>query len=114
MSGRVRGGDRRVLRRLRAGRIPFERSVDLHGLRSGEARRAVQQGLEAAREEEVRCLLIIHGRGHHSEGEAVLQPALVEWLTQEPLGRFVLAFASARPEHGGAGATYVLLRRARH
>jgi DNA-nicking Smr family endonuclease len=35
------------------------------------------------------------------------------WLCEPPLDRLVMAFASAVPEHGGTGATYVLLRRRR-
>jgi DNA-nicking Smr family endonuclease len=41
----------------------------------------------------------------------VLKNALVGWLSHGRLSRFVLAFCSARPVDGGAGAIYVLLRR---
>jgi DNA-nicking Smr family endonuclease len=43
----------------------------------------------------------------------VLKEAVLGWLCEPPLARLVMAFASAVPEHGGAGATYVLLRRQR-
>jgi DNA-nicking Smr family endonuclease len=56
-------------------------------------------------------VLVIHGRGRHSESEPVLKDALLEWLAQPPLGPLVLAFASATGGDGGVGATYVLLRR---
>jgi DNA-nicking Smr family endonuclease len=57
-------------------------------------------------------VLIIHGRGHNSrEGIPVLKERLQVWLTRGRIGRHVLAFATARPQDGGAGAVYVLLRR---
>ena len=43
----------------------------------------------------------------------VLKEALLGWLCEPPLDRLVMAFASAVPEDGGTGATYVLLRRKR-
>jgi DNA-nicking Smr family endonuclease len=43
----------------------------------------------------------------------VLREGVTDWLTAPPLAARVMAFASARPEDGGSGATYVLLRRVR-
>ena len=40
-----------------------------------------------------------------------LEEELKAWLTRDPLKRVVLAFATALPRHGGAGALYVLLRK---
>jgi DNA-nicking Smr family endonuclease len=36
---------------------------------------------------------------------------VVKWLTNGPYRRFVLSFSSAPTWDGGAGVTYVLLRR---
>ncbi|MGV8075436.1 MAG: Smr/MutS family protein, partial [Syntrophobacteraceae bacterium] len=59
-----------------------------------------------------RCVLVVPGRGLNSQDkQPVLKNGLIKWLTQTPLNRFVLAFASARSYDGGAGAFYVLLRR---
>jgi DNA-nicking Smr family endonuclease len=41
----------------------------------------------------------------------VLKQALQGWLSQKRIGKLVLAFATARPQDGGTGALYVLLRR---
>ncbi len=99
------------LRRLRDGRIRPERSIDLHGLRAGTARRALQsEVLEAIRSGE-RCVLVVHGRGLRSVDEPVLRNALPDWLGDPLLEGRVLAFAPAQPGDGGRGATYVLLRR---
>jgi len=111
--GLAAGIDRRHLARLRRGDVEVDLRVDLHGLVAGEARRTLRAELERARAAGLRCLLVIHGRGLHSEAGAVLREGVVEWLVAPPLAGLVMAFASARPEHGGPGATYVLLRRAR-
>jgi DNA-nicking Smr family endonuclease len=105
------GLDRRGLRRLRSGRWRPERRLDLHGLDRDGAREALLASVAAATEAGERCVLVVHGRGQRSLGEPVLRSALRGWLTEAPLGRHVLAFAPAVPDDGGAGATYVLLRR---
>ena len=60
-----------------------------------------------------RCVLVIHGRGRHSETEPILKEALLGWLAEPPVGPLVLAFSNALGGDGGVGATYVLLRRER-
>lgn len=111
--GVAEGVDRRHLRRLRRGEIEVEWELDLHGLERPAAREEVRRTLARAHEEGVRCVLVIHGRGSHSELGAVLRDALPGWLSQPPTEGIVMAFASARPADGGEGATYVLLRRKR-
>jgi DNA-nicking Smr family endonuclease len=77
-----------------------------------EARAAVTEFVLESFAQGCRCLLIVSGRGLNSQDkEPVLKQNLVIWLTQAPLKRVVLAFASARSHDGGAGAFYVLLRR---
>ena len=106
------GIDKRLLRKLRAGDYAVQAHLDLHGLISDEARIEVEQFLTTARTDGRRCVLIVHGRGHNSkEGVPVLKERLKVWLTRGRIGRGVLAFCSARPSDGGAGAVYVLLRR---
>jgi DNA-nicking Smr family endonuclease len=111
--GLAQGIDRAHLRRLRRGEVAFERRLDLHGLTAAEARRALGAALREAAAAGARCVLVVHGRGLHSEGGAVLKDGVVDWLTAPPLATLVLAFASALPRDGGAGASYVLLRRRR-
>jgi len=111
VEGRAPGIDRKHLRRLRSGGIRVDVRVDLHGLHAPEAREALREALIGVAEAGLRCALVVHGRGHHSEVGPVLKRELLRWLAEPPLGRWVMAFASATPEDGGAGATYVLLRR---
>jgi DNA-nicking Smr family endonuclease len=112
IDGLAQGIDRAHLDRLKRGKTPVDREIDLHGLRQREAGSAVRAQLQEAFEMEERCVLIIHGRGARTEGP-VLKEALLDWLCEPPLDRLVMAFASAIPDHGGTGATYVLLRRKR-
>lgn len=106
------GIDKRLLRKLRAGDYAIQAHLDLHGHTSDEARVEVEKFLTAARTDGRRCVLIIHGRGHGSkEGIPVLKERLKVWLTRGRTGRGVLAFCTARPPDGGAGAVYVLLRK---
>ena len=104
---------RKQLADLRAGRVPVEREVDLHGLDAASARHRLLDVLGDAREAGIRCVLVIHGVGHHSASGPVLKAALPEWLQDVSIGDAVLAFATAPQREGGPGASLVLLRRGR-
>ena len=106
------GLDRSLLKKLRKGQYSIQGQVDLHGMNRDEARVAVEGFIEASRRAGKRCVLIVHGRGLNSEGNVpVLKEKVKTWLERGRIARQVLAFASARPGDGGAGAIYVLLRR---
>jgi DNA-nicking Smr family endonuclease len=112
IEGLAPGVDRRLLKKLRKGEYAVQAHIDLHGLSADQARLEVERFLDGARAAGRRCVLIVHGRGLNSkEGIPVLKERLKIWLTRGPLARGVLAFATARPSDGGAGAVYVLLRR---
>jgi len=112
IEGTAEGIDRRLLKRLRAGDFAVQAHVDLHGLHRDEARARVTRFVADSRRAGHRCVLIVHGRGLHSKDQIpVLKQAVRSWLERGQLARAVLAFASARPCDGGAGAVYALLRR---
>jgi DNA-nicking Smr family endonuclease len=112
IEGSVSGLDPNLVRKLRRGEFSVQGHLDLHGMSRGEARAAVDQFLREARQKGRRCILLVHGRGLHSRDQVpVLKDALRNWLATARFGRHVLAFATARPQDGGAGAIYVLLRR---
>jgi DNA-nicking Smr family endonuclease len=114
IEGTIVGLDPRVVRRLRRGDFSWQAYVDLHGLTAEPARAAVEAFLTASVRAGHRCVLIVHGRGHNSKDHTpVLKERLQSWLARGSLARIVLAFTSARPCDGGAGALYVLLRRDR-
>ena len=115
VEGAMVGVDARLLRRLRTGDFAVQGHVDLHGMTTEEARPAVDRFLAQAYLDGKRCVLIVHGRGRNSKDQIpVLKRSLVRWLARGQSARQVLAFTSARPCDGGAGAVYVLLRRLRH
>jgi len=110
--GRVLGLDHKTLQRLKQGRFSIEAHRDLHGLNADQAYQEVLDFIREEYHKGGRCVLLVTGRGKNSpEGFGVLRERIQEWLTREPLRRVVLAFATAKPKHGGAGALYVLLRK---
>jgi DNA-nicking Smr family endonuclease len=113
IEGRMAGLDANVARKLRRGEFAVQGHADLHGMTREEAKGEVESFLRSSRQAGKRCVLIVHGRGLHSKDQLpVLKDALKTWLATGRFARHVLAFATARPVDGGAGAIYVLLRRA--
>jgi DNA-nicking Smr family endonuclease len=114
VEGAVVGIDRRLVRRLRAGDYAYQAHLDLHGMTADEAKKALDRFLTTSHQRGLRCVLVVHGRGHNSKDQIpVLKRRVSTWLAHGPWSRLVLAFTSARPCDGGAGAMYVLLRRQR-
>lgn len=113
VKGWADGIDRNHLRRLRRGEVEPELELDLHGLREKEAEQCVASLFAEALADGVRCVGLIHGRGHRSDAGPVLKRACVRWLSEGPLAARVMAFHTAPAAEGGAGATWVLLRRTR-
>ena len=96
--------------RLRRGQWAVQRQIDLHGLRVDQARQALAAFIAAACRSGVRCVRVVHGKGHGSPGKtSVLRAKVPGWLIQK---HEVLAFVQARPPDGGAGALLGLLRAA--
>lgn len=112
IEGAIQGFDHKELRKLRRGEFALQGHLDLHGLNRDEARAEVARFINQAFGAGKRCVLIVHGRGLRSKDQIpVLKEKLKAWLTRGSIGTKVLAFATARPYDGGAGAVYVLLRR---
>jgi DNA-nicking Smr family endonuclease len=112
IEGCVEGLDRRILQGLKRGDYAFRAHLDLHGMTRDEARDAVDRFVTKSRAEKHRCVLIVHGRGLNSKDNIpVLKGLLKSWLERGRIAKSVLAFCTARPHDGGAGAVYVLLRR---
>ena len=83
--------------------LPIEDSIDLHTFAPRDIPEVVESYLEAAREEGLVEVRIIHGRGKGVQKERVRQvlekSALVE------------GFAEGTPDRGGWGATVVTWKR---
>lgn len=97
----------KTLRAMRRGQYNSEAVLDLHGKTSVEARESLGNFLLQCRHEDLRHILIIHGKGRDSDAP-VLKNKLNNWLRQTEQ---VIAFCTATPKDGGCGALYVLLRR---
>jgi DNA-nicking Smr family endonuclease len=107
LSYRRTGITQEVVRKLRRGHWSLQGQIDLHGLRSDEARVALGQFLREAHKVGWRCVRVVHGKGLGSPGKTpVLKAKTQRWLVQK---NEVLAFVQARPSDGGAGALIVLL-----
>ena len=101
------GMGRDVIRKLRQGGWALQGEIDLHGLRSDEAREALGGFIRQAHRQGWRCVRVVHGKGLGSPGKTpVLKNKVLRWLVQK---NEVLAFVQATPSEGGAGALRVLL-----
>lgn len=105
------GLSRMTLRKLRRGTWPIEDSLDLHGNHTDAARKLLQEFLHEAAQRNLRCVLVIHGKGLNSRGgEAVLRKLARHWLAQHA---HVLGYCDAPAKYGGSGAVLVLLKAGR-
>ncbi len=101
------GVQKNTLRKLRRGQYRIEAELDLHGHTGEEARQALVAFLHKAKQQNLRTIRIIHGKGLSQDSGPVLKPLVNHWLRQKSN---ILAFCSARPADGGTGAVYVLLK----
>jgi DNA-nicking Smr family endonuclease len=106
-AGPAPGVDRGTNDKLRRGQLAIDAKLDLHGMDRERAHRALDRFLEASSAQGRRCLLIVTGKS------GVLKSDTPRWLNEQPNRARLIAFTSAQPRHGGAGALYVLLKRRR-
>ncbi len=102
------GIQNRLFRDLQRGVLEPEATLDLHGMRVEDARRALGRFLDQSLRSRRRCVRIIHGKGKGSGGQPIIKQRVNQWLPQR---KEVLAFCSAPRWDGGTGAAYVLLSR---
>ncbi len=96
------------LRKLRRGHWVTQAQLDLHGLRTDDARDAVASFISQCTRDGLRCVRVIHGKGLGSlNRQPVLKEKTIKWLTQR---QEVIAFCQAPPFAGGGGALLVLLK----
>jgi DNA-nicking Smr family endonuclease len=107
LSFRREGVSTAVVTKLRRGHWAIQAELDLHGLRRDDARDALSAFVRSAAQRGLRCLRVVHGKGHGSPGrQPVLKAKAQRWLGQ---CAEVIAFAQASGPQGGAGALIVLL-----
>lgn len=114
VEGARTGIDPRLVTRLRRGEFALQGHIDLHGMVRDDAKVALANYILDSVRKGRRAVLIVHGRGLGSPGgHPVLKHSTAQWLSHGSISGYVLAFTTARPADGGAGAMYVLLRRER-
>jgi DNA-nicking Smr family endonuclease len=109
--GAMPGIDKRQSERFRRGQLAIEGKIDLHGRTQMEAHDALLHFIERAFKHGKRQVLVITGKGMTQSKSGILKANVPRWLNEPAFRRLVLAISQARPEHGGEGALYVLLKR---
>ncbi|WP_212522919.1 Smr/MutS family protein [Actibacterium sp. MT2.3-13A] len=112
--------DRKSFTRMTRGKLSPEARIDLHGMTLARAHPTLTGFVLRAHAEGKRLVLVITGKGRRATDDGpipsrpgVLKHQVPQWLTMPPLGGVVLQVTQAHQKHGGAGAYYVYLRRAR-
>jgi DNA-nicking Smr family endonuclease len=90
--------------------IPREK-LDLHGLISSEASMRLRITVDRCRERGIKELLVIHGKGYHSNAnEGPVLKKIVQQMLENELCLNIRDYKTALPRDGGEGATMVYLR----
>jgi DNA-nicking Smr family endonuclease len=97
-----------VMRKLKRGEYRVEDVCDLHGLRAVEAKAALREFLAEALARRLKCVRVIHGKGHGSGTRGPVLKNAVNMILRKTAP--VMAFTSARRVDGGTGAINVLLK----
>jgi DNA-nicking Smr family endonuclease len=106
---------RRERSQLSRGRKEIDARLDLHGMTQTRAHRALFAFLQRAHGEGLTFVLVITGKGKvGAESErGVLRRQVPHWLGLPEFRSLVVGFEEAHIGHGGEGALYVRIRRAR-
>lgn len=112
--------DRKTFDRMARGKLAPEARIDLHGMTIAEAHSELIRFVLNAHSDGLRLVLVITGKGKRRDDHGpipqrmgALRHQVPQWLALPPLGPAVQQVATANLKHGGDGAYYVYLRRAR-
>ena len=110
---------RRLKQRVARGSAPLEARIDLHGLTQEEAHHALRAFLRTAQADGAKLVLVITGKGARGgvpfggSERGVLKRLVPQWLRLPEFRSTVVGFEPAHVSHGGEGALYVRVRRAK-
>jgi len=106
---------RRERSQLSRGRKEIDARLDLHGMTQTRAHRALSGFLQRAHHDGLTFVLVITGKGRMgTESErGVLRRQVPQWLSLPEFRALVVGFEEANAGHGGEGALYVRIRRAK-
>jgi DNA-nicking Smr family endonuclease len=94
-------------RRRRLLRKKPDAVLDLHGLTRDEAWITLDGFFRESRRQGFEKLLLVHGKGNHSQGEAILKQTCREFIERCP---FAGEQGRSDAADGGSGATWVLIK----
>ncbi|HEX8574265.1 MAG TPA: Smr/MutS family protein [Allosphingosinicella sp.] len=103
-------------RRLARGLVAPDAALDLHGHNLATAYDLLDRSLESAIRSGARLLLLVTGKPPGPAGPSkrgAIRAAIGDWLHASRHAGRIAAVRNAHPRHGGAGALYIVLRRAR-
>jgi DNA-nicking Smr family endonuclease len=107
---------RRERSKLSRGRNDIDGRIDLHGMTQSRAHHALFAFLQRASHDGMTFVLVITGKGRTIGPESergVLRRQVPHWLSLPEFRAMVVGFEEAHIGHGGEGALYVRVRRAR-
>jgi DNA-nicking Smr family endonuclease len=108
--------DRRAKQRLARGVDAIDARLDLHGYTQSDAHAALVRFLRRAQADGAKLVLVVTGKGGTGEpgsDRGVLKRQVPMWLALPEFRSLIVGFDEAVIAHGGHGALYVRLRRAR-
>lgn len=112
--------DKKAFGRMKRGKLKPQARIDLHGMTLAQAHPALTGFILRSASAGHRLILVITGKGKDRDDGGpiptkfgVLRHQVPQWLAMAPLGALVLQVSEAHIHHGGGGAYYVYLRRAR-
>ncbi|MDK1376019.1 MULTISPECIES: Smr/MutS family protein [unclassified Sinorhizobium] len=105
--------ERPVKRKLAKGRVALEARIDLHGMIQSEAHGLLLQFLLKAHERGLRHVLVITGKGTSLGSDGALKRAVPLWFSLPEFRPLISSYEPASRNHGGEGALYVRLARAK-
>ena len=113
--------DAKSYKTMQLGKLKPEGRIDLHGMTVAQAHPALISFIMSAQSSGKRLVLVITGKGGKREELGAIAPQRMGalkrqvplWLTMAPVSTAVLQVTESHSRHGGAGAYYVYLRRAR-
>ncbi len=103
-------------------KVSFQtRSIDLHGFTLEEANKAVEEFIYKSFEDNINKLIIVTGKGLHSENEknpyisrelSILKHSVPEFISKNKnLMNVIYEIKEAKIEDGGSGAFYIFLKK---